>query len=94
MTQSIQLLNTTPEQLAQLINEGVKAQFLEFSKQFTLFSDPDVLLTRDETCKLLQIDSSTLWAWTNKGKLTAYGIANRRYYKKSEILASLQILKK
>jgi hypothetical protein len=93
MTQSIQLLNTTPEQLATLINEGVKAQLLEFSKHFTP-SDPDVLLTREETCKLLQIDSSTLWSWTNKGKLTAYGIANRRYYKKSEILASLQVLKK
>lgn len=89
----LQFINTTPTELVQLISENVKAQFLEFSKQFTP-SDPDVLLTRDETCKLLQIDSSTLWAWTNKGKLTAYGIANRRYYKKSEILASLQVLKK
>ena len=93
MTQIIQLLNTTPEQLAILINEGVKTQLQEFSKQFTP-SDPDVLLTREQTCQLLQIDSSTLWAWTNKGKVTAYGIANRRYYKKSEVLACLIPLKK
>lgn len=57
-------------------------------------SNPDELLTREQTCQLLQIDSSTLWAWTNKGKVIAYGIANRRYYKKSELLASLIPLKK
>jgi hypothetical protein len=27
------------------------------------------LLTRDETCKFLQIDSSTLWRWTREGKI-------------------------
>lgn len=89
----LQFINTTPTELVNLFSEKLDAKFLAFSKQFTS-SDPDVLLTREETCKLLQIDSSTLWAWTNKGKLTAYGIANRRYYKKSEILASLQVLKK
>ncbi len=89
----LQFINTTPEQLAQLINEGVKAQLTEFSKHFTP-SNPDVLLTREQTCELLQIDSSTLWAWEKKGKIQGYGIANRRYYKKSEILNSLQPLKK
>ena len=51
------------------------------------------LLTREETCKLLKIDSSTLWRWTNKGKITAYGIGNRRFYKKEELLESLIKLK-
>jgi hypothetical protein len=31
---------------------------------------------------LFKIDSSTLWAWTNAGKVKAYGIGARRYYKK------------
>ena len=47
------------------------------------------LLTREETCKLLKVDSSTLWRWTNKGKVKAYGIGNRRFYKKEELLESL-----
>ena len=47
------------------------------------------ILTRKDVCKLLQIDSSTLWHWTNAGKVKAYGIANRRYYKRSEIMALL-----
>ena len=51
------------------------------------------LLTREETCKLLKVDSSTLWRWTNKGKVKAYGIGNRRFYKKEELLESLVKLK-
>lgn len=51
------------------------------------------LLTRQEACDFLKIDSSTLWHWTNKGKVKAYGIANRRYYKKSELLECLKPLK-
>tara|TARA_B100000963_G_scaffold202967_1_gene176759 strand:- start:323 stop:598 length:276 start_codon:yes stop_codon:yes gene_type:complete len=47
------------------------------------------LLTREEACKLLKVDSSTLWRWTNKGKITAYGIGSKRFYKKEEILKSL-----
>ena len=47
------------------------------------------LLTRDEACKLLKVDLSTLWRWTNQGKITAYGIGSRRFYKKEELLSSL-----
>lgn len=47
------------------------------------------LLTREEACKLLKVDSSTLWRWTNEGKIIAYGIGSRRFYKKEEILKSL-----
>ena len=43
------------------------------------------LLTRTETAKYLKVDISTLWSWTKKGKLKAYGIGNRVYYKKNEI---------
>ena len=51
-----------------------------------------VLLTREETAKLLKIDQSTLWDWTRKGKLQSYGIASRRYYKKHEVLESIKPL--
>lgn len=47
------------------------------------------LLTREEACILLKVDPSTLWRWTIKGKVTAYGIGSRRFYKKEELLNSL-----
>jgi len=93
MENQIFLQGTTPEALVNLINENVKAQLIELKKALLNKEASDELLTRDETCKLLQIDSSTLWHWTNKGKVTAYGIANRRYYKRSEIMKALQVLK-
>lgn len=93
MTNSILLQNVSPEALTELIKEGVKSQLEDFKKSFNIHN-PDELLTREQTCKLLQIDSSTLWHWTNKGKVTAYGIANRRYYKRGELMECLIPLKK
>jgi hypothetical protein len=93
MEQQVFLTGTTAEQLVNLISENVKSQLIDFRKSLQSNEANDELLTRDETCKLLQIDSSTLWAWTNKGKVTCYGIANRRYYKRSELMQSLIELK-
>ena len=92
--ETIQLIQTTPEQLAELINKGVKSQLKDFQKQITSKDLNDELLTRKEACEYLKIDSSTLWAWTNKRKVKAYGIANRRYYKRSELIQSLILVKK
>jgi len=93
MENSILLQNVSPETLTELIKEGVKSQLDDFKKDLQTHN-PDELLTREQTCEFLQIDSSTLWHWTNKGKVTAYGIGNRRYYKKAELLECLKPLKK
>jgi hypothetical protein len=93
MTNSILLQNVSPEQFKELITNVFKTQLEDFKNNFKA-NNGDELLTREETCKLLQIDSSTLWHWTNKGKVKAYGIANRRYYKKAELLECLTPLKK
>jgi hypothetical protein len=93
MADSILLQNLNTADLIQLIKDGVKSQLKDF-KETLQTHNPDELLTRTQTCKFLQIDSSTLWAWTNKGKVIAYGIGNRRYYKRAELLESLKPLKK
>ena len=51
--------------------------------------DPDEFLTRQETIELLKINSTTLWNWTNKGKIKCHGIAHRRYYKRSDIMDAM-----
>lgn len=90
---SILLQNLSTDDLTELIKDGVKSQLDDFKKNLNV-QNPDELLTRQQTCDFLQIDLSTLYLWTKKGKLNAYGIANRRYYKKAELLESLQLLKK
>jgi len=77
------------EELQDLIGKSLEEVIKNNSKNIP----PDQeLLTRDEACKLLKVDSSTLWRWTNKGKITAYGIGSRRFYKKEELLNSLVML--
>ena len=93
-TNAILLETLTVEQLQQLIGTSVKNGILELQKELNSKNDDQELLTREETCKFLKIDSSTLWAWTNKGKVLAHGIGARRYYKRSELLECLTLLKK
>lgn len=89
---SIIVHNLDVLQFKELLESTVKEQFDNFKKNLP-DENKEELLTREETYKLLKIDSSTLWAWTKQGKLKSYGIANRRYYKRSEILECLILLK-
>ena len=91
---AILLQTLTVEQLQQLIGTSVRNGILELQKELQTKDNSEELMTREETCQFLKIDSSTLWAWTNNGKVKAYGIGARRYYKKSEIMECLTQLKK
>lgn len=51
--------------------------------------DPNELLDKKETAKLLKVSVSSIWLWTKKGKLKSYGIEGRVYYKRAEVLAAL-----
>jgi hypothetical protein len=89
---SVMVHNIDVPQFEELIKSTVKEQIEELKNSLNP-NNQEELLTREETYKLLKIDSSTLWAWTKKGKLNAYGIANRRYYMRSEVLDCLILLK-
>ena len=84
--------NTSLE-LADLILNRIDERLRLFKAEVLANKRNQDLLTRKEACEFLKIDSSTLWAWTKKGKLTSYGIGNRRYYKQKEIIESLKELK-
>ena len=59
-------------------------------------SDPDKLLSADEACRLFdpKVCKATLVNWAKQGKLTQHRLGRRVFYKYSEIITSLQILKK
>lgn len=54
----------------------------------------DKLLTREEVCEMLGITKNTLYRYTKEGRLQSYGIGNRVYYKKAEVLDAVKPLKK
>jgi hypothetical protein len=92
----IQITQTTPESLGKMIEDCIEKGLEKFNPTGKSVEAPynDELLTREETISFLKIDSTTLWNWTRKGKVTAYGLGKRRYYKKSELIASLVPLQK
>jgi excisionase family DNA binding protein len=93
MTNSILLQNVSPEELTDLIGNVFDTKLKDFKKNLNT-NDPDILLTRAEACEFLKIEQTTLYHWVKAGKVQCYGIANRRFFKKSDLLNSLTLLKK
>lgn len=47
-------------------------------------------ITRDEVCKLLSFNKTSLWKHTKSGRLKSYGIGNRVLYKREEVLQAVK----
>jgi hypothetical protein len=89
--ESLQFISVTPEQLQTAILEGVKVQIEQLKKDFQP-KEPTDYLTRNQVKNLLHVDLSTVHNYTKQGKLRAYGIGNRVYYKRHEVEQSLKPL--
>lgn len=88
----IQFIQLTPEELQNDIVKGVKKELDQIKKDFQP-KNPTIYLTRSEVAEMLKIDLSTVHNWTKRGKLTAYGIGKRVYYKRAEVEEALVKLK-
>mgnify|MGYP003646308251 CR=1 FL=1 len=93
-TNSILLEQLSVAELEALIGSTVKKNVAELQKELQSKKFTEELLTRKEACKYLKINSSTLHSWTGKGKILCHSIGARRYYKQSELLECLTLLKK
>jgi len=94
MQNSILLQNLCTEQLTELIGNVFDTKFKDFQNSHAPKPEPENLMTRAELLALLKINASTLFHWQNKGKITAYKFANKCYYKRSEIMATITPLNK
>lgn len=83
MDTSTILHNISSEKLSSLF-ESLQRQIEDIRKNFEP-KLPTEYLTRSEVAKLFKCDLSTIHNWTKKGKLKAYGVGNRVYYKRTEI---------
>ncbi|MFV8268877.1 helix-turn-helix domain-containing protein [Flavobacterium sp. GT2N3] len=89
--QSIQFVATTPQELQNQINDGVKTQLQEFLKHFAPIQ-PKEYLTRAEVSKMLSVDISTVHNWCKSKRLNPLGIGSRVYFLRSEVEGSLKPL--
>lgn len=86
--ESVQFISTTPNQLANLIDEKIKVQLEDLKKSFTP-KQPDEFLTRNETSEILKISLVTLHDWVKKGILKPYKMGNKTYFSRKEITQTM-----
>ena len=80
----IQFIQYSQEDLENRIYNRLKSEFDNLKSDFQP-KQPTEYLTRNQVRDLLDVDLSTIHNWTKRGKLQAYGIGNRIYYKRSEV---------
>ena len=84
MQGTIQFIQSSPEELENRIYNRFKSEIDNLRSDFQP-KQPTEYLTRNQVKEMLDVDLSTIHNWTKRGKLKAYGIGNRIYYKRSEI---------
>jgi hypothetical protein len=83
---SIQFIQVSPTELANLINEGIKENLRDTLKEL-LEQQPNQkeLLTRNETKEYFNVSLVTLHSWVNKNIIKKYKVGNKTFFKRSEL---------
>jgi excisionase family DNA binding protein len=84
MTEKLQLIEMSPEQLKELLLKGVIERLDRLENQLQP-KEPTEFLSVQDASELLQVDRSSLYNWKNRGLIQFYGIGNRVYLKRSEL---------
>ena len=84
---TIQLIQVTPDELVNLIKEGVKTELQTLSARLAQpQTDQKELLTRKETATYFSVSLVTIHDWMNEGIIKPYKVGNRTFFKHSELL--------
>ena len=77
----------TFQELAQAVAEILISEKFNKAKKEALEVE---LISRDEVCKLLHFNKTTLHKHTKSGLLTSYSVGGRVLYKRAEVLAVIK----
>lgn len=50
-------------------------------------------LTTSDAMELLDCSKTTLWKWEKDGRIKKYGLGRKIYYKRTELLAAIKLIK-
>lgn len=85
----IQFIQITPDELTEMIMAGVRAELEKLKTDFQQ-KEPTEYMTRNDVRDFLNVDLSTVHNLTKRGKLKAYGLGGRVYYKRVEVEAAIK----
>lgn len=90
MTEKFIMSNYDREDLILLIREAFKEELKEILKKQEKPDDYDVLLSRKEVAKLLQVSLITVSKYQKKGSLPFNRLGRKVYFKKGDIMKALE----
>jgi excisionase family DNA binding protein len=90
--EQIQILSLTPNSLANLVSDQVKAQLEAFAAKLQKASSPQgkEVMTRKETAQFFGVSLVTVHEWRKSGILHPYKVGNRVYFKRSHLMDVLE----
>lgn len=91
MSDVIQLHNLSKEEILDPL-KNLLLQLTEIRNNLQP-KEPEEFLTRNEVAELLKINVNTVDRWAKDGKLIRYGMGDRIFYKRHEIVDSIKRLK-
>jgi excisionase family DNA binding protein len=87
--QTIQVQNFTLQELQEMlratVQDQLKPMYEAIAQQGTSVTELPENMTIKEVAIYLRISTVTVWEWTKSGKLKAYRLSNRKYYKRDEV---------
>ncbi|WP_339662345.1 MULTISPECIES: helix-turn-helix domain-containing protein [Flavobacteriaceae] len=89
ITKTVQITEVSIDELADKVADKLLVKIQGYLDDLNT-KENDVYLTRKETAEFLKINLTTLWNWTNKGRIISYGLGHRIYYNKQEIIDTLK----
>lgn len=90
---TVKIMTVQPEELKTLVLETINMAIQPLISSQKNVENEDLLITRKEAADLLHISLTTLDTYTKQGLLVRYKVGHRVLYKKSEIIASIGVIK-
>jgi hypothetical protein len=78
----------SPNELVELINEGIKTQLQAFTARINtkVQTDDKPHLTKRETAKFFDVSVNCITDWSNKGILKPFKVGQRVYFSKEDCI--------
>ena len=92
--QTIQFIQTTPTELANLVAEAVRQELSNLNRPVEQPPTPlKELLTRKEAAQFFDVSLVTIHEWCRLEIIKPYKVGNRSYFKYNELIEALREVK-
>jgi excisionase family DNA binding protein len=75
-----------------LLQKAVEDAFERIAAKFNSPIKTEELMSMEETCKFFQVSRVTIQQWKKSKKINAYRIGRKLYFKKHELISSMDSL--